>query len=388
MDFELVTTFERLCEVEREWNELLPRSSHDVPTLSPLWLKAWWRVFGNRRGRQLRTILFWENNRLVGIAPLLSRAVRLPAGVSVQRLELLASGESERNEICSDYIGIIAERGVEQRLCRTLVHALRKQVCGPWDDLLLTSLDATRVLPAVLSAELAPTSVSYGVTGTCPYIPLPKSWDDYLAALPPSSRYMVRRSLRDFEKWTAGDFELTTASTIAELESARRVLEQLHRERWRSVGKPGVFESVRFRAFHDQVMPELLRRGVLELSVLSARGRPIAALYNIAWSGRVLFYQGGRTLELPKQIRAGIVGHALAIQRAIEQGRSEYDFLAGTARYKLDLALEFRPISTLHATTNPLIPRVQLATRYLGGALRRIKRRFVASRPEAAAPDS
>jgi CelD/BcsL family acetyltransferase involved in cellulose biosynthesis len=97
-------------------------------------------------------------------------------------------------------------------------------------------------------------------------------------------------------------------------------------------------------------MPALLDRGALELRWLEARGEPIAAIYNIAWQGKVQFYQGGRRMDLPKGLRPGTAIQALAIRAAIEDGRREYDFLAGTARYKMELALAARPLVELRAT--------------------------------------
>ena len=370
MELELVNRFERLAEVERDWEALLVRSKNDVPTSSPIWLGSWWRIFGGRRGRRLCTALFWEDGRLVGLAPLLRRKVGLTLGFDVERIELLASGEQERNEICSDYIGPIIETGLEQRVCIKLADSLYAGVFGGWDELLMQSMDASTVAPPLLAANLRPGSVRYAVTHASPYIPLPKSFEDYLAALPSQGRYLLRKSLRDLEAWSK-DVQFHVATNLSELERGRKILECLHAERWNAAGKPGAFDSVRFRAFHDQIMRQLLERGALELCWLTAGGEPIAALYNIVWDGRVYFYQGGRSLRVPKKIRPGIVAHAFAIRRAIELGRREYDFLAGNARYKLDLALDFHAIATLYATERPLIPRLKHVAGYVRQELRR-----------------
>src|SRR5690606_24346713 len=106
-------------------------------------------------------------------------------------------------------------------------------------------------------------------THASPYIPLPASFDDYLAALPSQSRYLVRKSLRDLESW-AGKVEFHVADSLSRLEQGRKILECLHAERWSAAGKPGAFDSVRFRAFHDQIMLQLLERQCLELCWLSA----------------------------------------------------------------------------------------------------------------------
>src|SRR4051794_22951583 len=98
MRLEVVTRIERLAEVAGDWDGLLSRCHESHPTLSPRWLLAWWRVFGNDgAGRELRTALFWEGDRLVGVVPLQSRRVRVNLVFPRRRLELLASGEDERD---------------------------------------------------------------------------------------------------------------------------------------------------------------------------------------------------------------------------------------------------------------------------------------------------
>jgi CelD/BcsL family acetyltransferase involved in cellulose biosynthesis len=207
-------------------------------------------------------------------------------------------------------------------------------------------------MPLLLAESLrrAGCVVDLSVTDLAPHIALPRSWDDYLGALPSSRRYFVRRTLRDFETWAAGEARFTVARTEAEASLALDVLAALHAERWNEAGKPGVFASQKFRAFHRAVLPRLLEKGALDLSVLTVRGVPIAANYAIVWRGRVHFYQSGRKTDLPRALRPGIVMHARAIQIAIERGLIEYDFLAGDARYKLELATAARPLVRLRAS--------------------------------------
>jgi CelD/BcsL family acetyltransferase involved in cellulose biosynthesis len=65
-------------------------------------------------------------------------------------------------------------------------------------------------------------------------------------------------------------------------------------------------------------------------------------------------------MDLPKELRPGVVLHALAIRRSIELGRREYDFLAGGSRYKQDLALAVRPLCTVRLVRRR---RIDLARR-------------------------
>ena len=343
----MLTSPAELAARRDEWSALLARSDSNQPTLSPDWLLTWWNVFGDERA--LKAVLFVDDGRLVGLAALSARLHRHRGAIPFRRLELLGSGEPEADEICSEYIGPIAERGGEAQVARALADSLASDRLGEWDELVLPAMDGDLPLPRLLAEELGRRgfAVETTITARAPHIPLPASWPDYLAALPGSRRYAIQRALRDFERYAGAEAKFHIAQNEDEVARGRAILLELHAERWRAEGGTGAFASPRFRAFHDTMMPLLLRAGALELLWLELRGEPLAALYNIVWDGKVQYYQSGRRMQLPKSVRPGLVLHAHAIRRAIEAGRREYDFLAGEPAWKLQLALATRPIVEL-----------------------------------------
>jgi predicted ATP-grasp superfamily ATP-dependent carboligase/CelD/BcsL family acetyltransferase involved in cellulose biosynthesis len=330
------------------WDDLLASSASDEPMLSPLWLLSWWRVFGALDGRRLAVVACHDGGRLVGLAPLLLRTHRYPPAIPFRRLELLGTGEREADEVCSEYVGVLAARGAEASVAGALAEALARGALGPWDELVLTAMDGTGPMPALLGAALGRAGIIAEIEsiGSAPYIALPRTFAEYLTALSPSSRYLITRSRRDLDRWAGAGLALHLASTPAELDAGRAALHALHGERW---GGAGAFVSPRFTAFHDAVMPGLLARGSLELAWLTVRGEPLAAAYGIVWRGKVYFYQAGRSLAVPKGLRPGIAMHARLIERATELGRHEYDFLDGHSRYKRQLATAARSIVRLRA---------------------------------------
>lgn len=344
----VVTEAAALESLRAEWEDLLSRSATDEPMLSPLWLLAWWRVFGGLDGRRLLVLVCRDAGRLVGLAPLITRKHRYPPAIDFTRVELLGTGEHEADEICSEYVGVVAERGAEANVADALATALADGALGRWDELVLPAMDACSEMPTALSTALGRAGIEAELesSGSAPYIELPSTFAAYLGAMSSSSRYLVTRSLRDFERWAGEDAELRVAASRDEVDEGRRVLLALHAERW-SGG--GAFASPRFRAFHDAVMPGLFARGALELGWLSVRGAPVAIAYGIVWRDKVYFYQAGRSPSVPKGVRPGIALHALLVRRAIEQGRREYDFLEGHSRYKRQLATSARAIVRLRA---------------------------------------
>lgn len=360
-----------------EWESLLQRATLNSASIAPLWQNTWWDVFGASEGRRLRMLALRDDDRLIGLAPLLARTHWYRPGIPLRRLELLASGEPQADEICSDYNGLIAERGREDEVAREVVEQLSSGALGGWDELVMPAMLAGDPLVEAFAAALRSRghAVSMEPSSTSPYITLPKTWDAYLASLSSSTRRLLKTTQRDLDRWAEGDVKFERARTPDEIERGFHILMSLHAERWQSAatdeqpGYGGVFASDPFRAFHQQLIGELRERDALELCWLSVAGEPIAALYNFVWNNKVYHYQSGRRLDLPKQVRAGIAIHAYAIRSAIEDGREEYDFLPGESQYKEQLAVGERQLVELRATHLPVVELARkVARRGLSGA--------------------
>ena len=207
-------------------------------------------------------------------------------------------------------------------------------------------MDGDGPMPALLTAAFRDAGLAAETveTARAPYIPLPATWDDYLKGLSCTHRRQVTRSLRAFDQWAGGEASLERATDLAGLEKGKRILRELHHARWEGGGQSGVFRSPLFLEFHDTIMPHLLGRGALELTWLTVRGEPVAALYGMTWGDKVTAYQTGRRPDAPAAVRPGGVILAYAIRAAIEAGRREFDLLADEAPYKMQLAPAARPL--------------------------------------------
>jgi CelD/BcsL family acetyltransferase involved in cellulose biosynthesis len=337
----------------------------------------------------LATLLIRDGESLIGLAPLCRRTHSYAPGVRFRRLELLASGENEADEICSDYIGLIAERGREIDVAQAVARALVERAAGDWDELVMPAMNGESLLPWALADALrkhgVPTRAE--LSAPSPFISLPASFDEYLARLSSSRRYTLRRAMRDFNAWAKGGASFEVAATHSDVERGLSILRDLHAGRWQSDGRPGAFSSRAFSAFHADVIHRLLDAGSLDLSWLSVDGEPIAAAYSIVHAGRVQFYQSGRKAGLPAKVRPGLVLHVNAIQRAISAGHREYDFLPGPSQYKLGLALATRPLVVLRAAP----PSLREAARVVGElvmARGRLLRAAVAPDPQLLRQDA
>ncbi len=361
----VVTDLALLASLQSEWLELLARSTANEAMLTPWWLLTWWEVFGGQDQRRLRVLLFRAGPRLVGLAPLLARRYWYPPGIPFRRLEPLGTGERERDSICSDYLNIIAEQGFERQVANALATAVTSGVLGPWDELVLPMMDGNGPMPSLLVAAFQDAGVPAEVvqTGGAPFISLPANWDHYLLALDKKNRYHIHLVHRHFTEWAGSDWRVNRVSSPEELPHGQQILIALHQERWRGVAQAGVFRSPFFLRFHDLVMQRLLGQGALELRWLSVRGVPVAATYSIVWNGKVSYYQCGRKMDLPPQVRPGSFLLHDGIRTALAQERREFDFLNGMERYKLQLALGVRPLLRFRATRPAFVEQLRRLAR-------------------------
>lgn len=344
-----------------EWDALLPRCARTELMHTPDWLLTWWRVFGPLQGRQLRLGVFHDGDRLVGLAPLLRRRHWYRNWLPFRRLEFLASGEPAADGIYSNHLSVLAESGYEEQVPRQLVEAIAAGAFGHWDEVVLPMMSGDTSMPEQLvdSFQAAGYAAELTRTAGAPYIPLPGTWDAYLRDLSKYGRRNIQRSLKAFTEWSNGTMRLECITSRDKLEDGIRILKSLHHERWANDDSAGVFHSPLYLAFHEQMMRTLAERGALELLILHARGEPAAALYSFVWNDKVYAYQSGRRVDVPGTLRPGGVLDALAIRRAIEQGRREFDLQADEVFYKKQFTPHVRPLVQVRAARRCLVEMIR-----------------------------
>jgi CelD/BcsL family acetyltransferase involved in cellulose biosynthesis len=213
-----------------------------------------------------------------------------------------------------------------------------------------------------------------------PYVPLDRLRREdtpYLSTLSANTRAQIRRSIRLYKE-TLGEPTVSVAESGEETGEWFSEMMSLHRERWQTKGLPGAFEGEAVRRFHA-LLHERCRgqeRGD-ELAVDIVRIRfgdhTIGFLYNLAYRGRVSFYQGGLHYNEDNRRKPGLVTHTLAIDHYLQRGWNEYDFLGGepgSVRYKRSLSTAARTLAWIQLPAPSLKMRVLQGLRH---GRRRIK---------------
>jgi CelD/BcsL family acetyltransferase involved in cellulose biosynthesis len=298
---EIIRTTEQLEALEPEWLELWRRAPDATPFQSPAWLLPWWRQFGSH---QLSMITLRENGRLSGAAPLyVLREDDESLGM------LLGTGTS-------DYLDVLTTGDVSP-----IVDEMVRLDCRMWD------LQQLRPSSPLLQF-VAPDGWSDSVTDQdrCPILSIGEGSPHLSTHFQKKLRY-YRRSL---SRLGSTSFETADASNIDALIEA---LFELHAARWQVRGMPGMLADDAIQRFHRQVIPRMLATGALRLHAMRIDARIVAVFYGFAHGGTVYYYLSGYDPELEK-LSIGTVIVAHAIDEAIREGCSIFDFLRGAEEYK------------------------------------------------------
>jgi CelD/BcsL family acetyltransferase involved in cellulose biosynthesis len=313
----LTVSREDLSSLEPEWRELLASCpNHASIFQSPTWLRTWWGEFGS--GRELVLLSVREEQRLVGVVPLMREGGRLSF-----------AGDTE---VC-DYMDFPCTTGREPDLLAATFRSLGEE---PWDELALWALredsPALAALPAVCAeAGLALASETEDV---CPQIALPGDFEEYVSSLGKKDRHELRRKLRKLPQ--AGEVELEVIESPAEAEAAIDTFLAMMRD---SRADKAHFMTPQMESFFRRLVLNLASEGLIEMVFLKLGGIRTACVLCFRAGDESLLYNSGYDPNYA-HFSVGLLSKALALQRAIEQGKTRFDFLRGHERYKYELGAQ------------------------------------------------
>jgi CelD/BcsL family acetyltransferase involved in cellulose biosynthesis len=311
LDVEPVTTVTALERIETEWSELWQLAATATPFQAPAWLLPWWRHFG--RG-ELWTLAVRANGRLVGLAPLFIDSQETDG---TRLVRFVGTG-------ISDYLDVLLDPAFAEEVSDAVLHHLAG--FNGWDAADLEELPERSVWAGVLGragASRAPES-------DCPVVRLPRSKNEYLDVLSPNRRRKLGYARRLLEAGGRVVVERAGERTLPEFVDQ---LFELHQARWQERRQAGVLADPAVQAFHREAAERLGRSGHLRLLRLRQGTRVCAVLYLLADKHRWYYYLGGFSPEL-RQASPGSVLIAGAIEAAIGEGCSAFDFLRGREPYK------------------------------------------------------
>lgn len=303
---------------------------------------------------------------IVGLAPLCRQQFR-DRGFRIDTI-----GWGGRDVVSADFLDISTEPGFGPAATKAILGYLW-QHRSDWGLLQLGELMEGGPLEAAVEAMREEHGILFRrqEARICPYIPLPRAFDEYLATLSSSTRYHIRRRMRDVLEKQGARVEI--CSQRDDIVSGLEALVELHLKRWRREGLPGTLGRPGFAAFLRDICLTPPAGASTRLYTLRHQGNAAAALLAFHFRDSALYYQAGWD---PDSVLAAhspaVVLMAHSVRDSIEQGLRYYEFLRGDEAYKSRWTTTYRKTHTV------LLARSFLARQYLhaGAVYDRVKRLF------------
>jgi CelD/BcsL family acetyltransferase involved in cellulose biosynthesis len=332
--FELVSTpeysvkayanFRDLETIRPAWDELLDRYRLATTFSTWEWLASWSRTLGADR-KPLVLGLFDRFQSLVGMA-CFSIKEETFCKSRIRVLRMLGDGSGD-----SDNLDFPAAPGFEDALAHNVLEYLRLH-SFQWDMCEWNTLPHNSPVVASFIRETHRLGWSCTESSTVSSaIPLPPTWDDYLAMLPSEEhKNLLRYTKRLRNRYS---MEVYKCMDVASIGRCLDALFRLHQGRWESIGEPGSFSLPQRREFYTDLSGALLERACLELWVLELNQEIAAVQFAFRHNDRVFQLQEGYDHTRPTD-RVGFVLRGAVIKALIQEGVSVYDFLGGEDPYK------------------------------------------------------
>jgi CelD/BcsL family acetyltransferase involved in cellulose biosynthesis len=312
-----IATFEQLRSIEAEWSSLLLRCSSATPFHSPEWLLPWWKHLF--RGGRMWTLAVRNHDRLVGLAPMFIHGL---AG-EPRQVSFIGSG-------VTDYTSFLVEDADAARQIWMSIAA----ASSSWD-----ACDFQEIPPdsPMLSVPGLGLDVQRHTSSACPALRLPASMEQLESQLSRKFRHNLRNARNRLDRLGAR-FETPPEEQDQEYIEA---LFRLHAARWASKGEPGVLSSRAIEGFLRDVCAGFRRRGWLRFYGLRLQEELAAVVCNLCALGESAYYIGGFDPAF-RRYSPGLALIDFAIESAIKEGCTWFDFMRNTEKYKFDWCAEDR----------------------------------------------
>ena len=319
MEFTLHNEFP--SHLKDSWDALLPDSQLNTPFQRFGYLQHWWQTRGGGEwphDSQLAIVSAHEGQTLIGIAPLFVNAES-----NKKTIYLMGS-----KEIC-DYLDLIVRPQHLESFTNGLIEYLIREDFSAWDQLIFYNLLDTS--PTISLLEKASALHQWQFRQECssqsPYILLPNDWDAYLASIDKKQRHEILRKMRRLAENTDVHWRISTERDALEEDiDSFLYLMALDAEKKKFL-TDSMLQQQRLTlrwAFEEKI---------LQLSFLEIMGKKAASYFCFDYDNKILVYNSGYDPQF-HQYSPGWVLLGNLLQWAIENKRTEFDFMRGDEEYK------------------------------------------------------
>ncbi|MCC6607452.1 MAG: GNAT family N-acetyltransferase [Anaerolineae bacterium] len=326
---ELIHGSDVFTRLANEWDALAQRGITNTPFQTLAYQQAWWTHLHPANGRLHTVTVRNDEQELLAIACLYNVDGTLYFNGCVEE---------------TDYLDLIASAEHAEATWQAILNCLCSPDFPEWHSIDLCNVPEASPTRSILPQEAQRRGFLFreSLNEVCPIIELADTFDGYLEGIDSKQRREIQRKLRRAE---AAEAEMVVVGPDDDVETAvTDFLDLLQKSTfekrdWLNDGRRAVFYDAA-RAAHQA--------GTLQLIFMEVRGKKAAALFNFDYNGRIWVYNSGLDPALFGALSLGVVITAKAIEYAVENGRTTFDFLRGNETYKYRFGAVDTRIYRLH----------------------------------------
>jgi CelD/BcsL family acetyltransferase involved in cellulose biosynthesis len=309
-----------------QWDALAERAGS--PFLTAAWFGAWWDAYAPDGGTAL-VMRDGDGSLLAGACfRAAARDLRPMANAHTSDWGAVAADADSARRFWAEVAARSGRRLVLERL----------------------PLQPDLVSPARESIESSGFSVVAEPGEASPWMELPGSLEELLAARSRNLRSQVGRRQRALEK--EGKLEFRTIRDEGELDGVLDEFLRLEAAGWKGDAGTAILADRATETMYRSFAIAAARQGLLRMYVLELDGRLIAGDYACVYDGCGYLIKTAFDEEMGRYA-PGLVLRAEVLRASIDEGLKRYDFLGGPDSYKLRWTEELRERVTLRAFRGP-----------------------------------
>jgi hypothetical protein len=291
-----------------QWQQLILETDSNL-FCSPEWIMTWIQTYW-QPSWQLKTIIGFEDKKLVAIAPLYIQPSKNL--ISITKLLPLGQGEPEESEVLSEFQDVI----IQSEYNNDYIHAeITNEIKAiKYDQIkchsLLPDSNLAKILLKINSFQLNTIGKRYLLTNN----------ENYIQKLSKNNKIKWRRCQKKLETLNAQFIWIPEA----EYNEFWEKLIIFHQQRWNAKGKLGAFFHPDFINFHNLLQKEKKTK----MSAILINGEPIVINYYLHDHDTLYFYQCGWNENEYANLSPGFSLHVWSI---ISNPLKNYDFMMGNA---------------------------------------------------------
>ncbi len=323
----IISTIEDFLSLKRKWNILLGNSHSENIHLTFDWLFTWWKYFSGNK-RSLFVILFFEETRIIGIAPLMKERTTFKKFVPWNRILFLGDPESDWHDF------IIAEK--RHLVIKLMFDILIKENVS---EIILHNIPESSLnLPFLRAYDKGPYTVVKKQT-RCYYVNTKKQWEYYYKN--ETSKKFVRQDIRRLHNRLSLDQCYFKESNFENIRNDLNMITLMHQMSQRRKERTSFFSEKKYYAFFKDIIEIWAKNNQVRLFYLLINEIPVAYVLGFYYNKIFYYYNIGFNTDYKKYSPSKLLLYEL-IKILFHEECVELNFMRGDSDYKRRWTKDFR----------------------------------------------